>query len=47
MEAISEVLRIVKLRGALFFNAEFSAPWCVASLNRAKLLRCSAPERVT
>jgi len=31
MDALSEVLRIVKLRGALFFNAEFSAPWCVAS----------------
>ncbi len=31
MDALSEVLKIVKLRGALFFNAEFSAPWCVAS----------------
>lgn len=31
MDALSEVLKIVKLRGALFFNAEFSAPWCVAA----------------
>jgi len=31
VDALSEVLKIVKLRGALFFNAEFSAPWCVAS----------------
>jgi AraC-like DNA-binding protein len=31
MDALSEVLKIVKLKGALFFNAEFSAPWCVAS----------------
>jgi AraC-like DNA-binding protein len=31
MDALSEVLKIVKLRGALFFNAEFSAPWCLAS----------------
>ena len=31
MDAPSEVMKIVKLRGALFFNAEFSAPWCVAS----------------
>ena len=27
MDALSEVLKIVKLSGALFFNAEFSAPW--------------------
>ena len=31
MDALSEVLKIIKLRGALFFNAEFSAPWGVAS----------------
>ena len=27
MDAFSEVLSAVKLKGALFFNAEFSAPW--------------------
>ncbi len=31
MDAFSEVLSAVKLRGALFFNAEFSAPWGFAS----------------
>lgn len=31
MDAFSEVLNAVKLKGALFFNAEFSAPWCFAS----------------
>ena len=31
MDVLSEVLRAVKLRGALFFNAEFSAPWCLHS----------------
>ncbi|MBV8897899.1 MAG: cupin domain-containing protein [Acidobacteriaceae bacterium] len=31
VDALSEVLKIVKLRGALSFNAEFSAPWCLAS----------------
>ena len=31
MDVLSEVLRVVKLRGALFFNAEFSAPWCIRS----------------
>src|SRR3954470_15953571 len=31
MDVLSEVLRTVKLEGALFFNAEFSAPWCLSS----------------
>lgn len=31
MDVISEVLRVVKLEGALFFNGEFSAPWCLRS----------------
>ena len=30
MDVISEVLKIVRLEGALFFNAEFSAPWCIS-----------------
>ena len=30
MDVLSEVLRVVKLDGALFFNAEFSAPWCLS-----------------
>jgi AraC-like DNA-binding protein len=31
MDAFSEVLSAVKLKGALFFNAEFFAPWGIAS----------------
>lgn len=31
MDVLSEVLRAVKLDGAMFHNAEFSAPWCVRS----------------
>ena len=31
MDVLSEVLKAVKLSGALFFNAEFSAPWCFSS----------------
>ena len=27
MDALSEILSGVKLNGALFFSAEFSAPW--------------------
>ena len=29
MDVLSEVLKAVRLDGALFHNAEFSAPWCV------------------
>ncbi len=31
VDAISEILSGVKLNGALFFSAEFSAPWCFSS----------------
>jgi AraC-like DNA-binding protein len=29
MDALSDVLRVVKLTGGVFLNAEFTAPWCV------------------
>ncbi len=28
MDALSELLRVVKLDSAIFFNCEFSSPWC-------------------
>ena len=31
MDVLSEVLRVVRLKGALFFNGEFSAPWCLST----------------
>jgi AraC-like DNA-binding protein len=31
MDVLSEVLQAVKLDGAMFYNAEFSAPWCFRS----------------
>jgi AraC-like DNA-binding protein len=31
MDVLSEVLRAVRLEGALFFNGEFSAPWCLTT----------------
>lgn len=31
MDALSEVLRVVRLGSAVFYNARFSAPWCFAS----------------
>jgi hypothetical protein len=32
-EILSEVLKAVKLDGAMFYNAEFSSPWCARSVN--------------
>ncbi len=31
MDALSDVLRIVRLKGGVFLHAEFTAPWCVPS----------------
>jgi AraC-like DNA-binding protein len=33
MDVLSEVLKAVKLDGALFYNAEYSAPWCTRSVD--------------
>src|SRR6185503_3670462 len=29
MDALSDVLKSVRLEGAVFLNAEFTAPWCI------------------
>jgi AraC-like DNA-binding protein len=31
MDALSEVLRVVQLKSAVFFNSPFTAPWCFTS----------------
>src|SRR5262249_27639696 len=31
MDALSDVLKSVRLEGAVYLNAEFTAPWCVSS----------------
>jgi AraC-like DNA-binding protein len=31
VDALSEVLRVIRLDSAIFFNAEFSEPWCLVS----------------
>jgi AraC-like DNA-binding protein len=43
MDVLSEVLRAVKLEGALFFNAEFSAPWCISARPAAAIARYLSP----
>ena len=39
MDALSELLRVVKLSGALFFDAQCSAPWCIRSPPSSTLRR--------
>jgi AraC-like DNA-binding protein len=43
MDVLSEVLRVVRLEGALFFNAEFSAPWCISSSRSTALAPYLSP----
>ncbi len=47
MDVLSDVLRMVRLEGAFFLNAEFHEPWCVDAPRGAELarvLRPAAPE---
>jgi AraC-like DNA-binding protein len=37
MDALSDVLRVTQLTGGVFFDAEFSAPWCIAARMEAGL----------
>lgn len=42
MDALSEVLKSVRLEGALYVNAEFTAPWCL----RGKFGKASVRQRL-
>ena len=43
MDVLSEVLKVVRLEGALFFNAEFSAPWCLSSSKTSAIAHYLSP----
>lgn len=43
MDVLSEVLKVVKLQGALFYNGEFSAPWSIRAASSEGLARYFAP----
>lgn len=43
MDVLSEVLRVIRLEGALFFNAEFSTPWCIHSSGSTNITRYFSP----
>jgi AraC-like DNA-binding protein len=44
MDVLSDVLRVVRLTGAVFFTAEFSAPWALDSPNPNLLASVVMPE---
>ena len=43
MDVLSEVLRAVRLDGALFYNAEFSAPWAAHSIDARTVTSSLSP----
>ena len=44
MDVLSEVLSVVRLEGALFFNGEFSAPWCFSSSRSTTIAPYLSPD---
>ena len=45
MDILSDVLRVVRLSGAVFFTAEFSSPWALDSPHPNSSLPSSCPTR--
>jgi AraC-like DNA-binding protein len=43
VDALSEILRVVRLSGAVFFNARFTAPWCLASPEASSVMETIHP----
>jgi len=43
MDALSDVLRTVKLSGGVFLNVEFTAPWCIETPPAEGILQLLAP----
>jgi len=44
VDVLSEVLRAVRLEGAVFFNGEFSAPWCLSEPRSTAIAPYLSPE---
>lgn len=42
MDVLSDVLRVIRLNGALFLNAEFREPWCVSAARGPELAQVLA-----
>jgi hypothetical protein len=43
MDALSELLRVVKLSGAMFYQSRCSAPWCMGSPRSSAFLPYATP----
>lgn len=43
MDALSEILRVVRLSSAIFFNARFTAPWCFAAPEASSVMETLHP----
>jgi len=43
VDALSEILRVIRLDSAIFFNAEFSEPWCLCSPEARSIAPTLAP----
>src|SRR5215472_15110305 len=44
MDVLSEVLKVVQLQGALFYNAELSAPWSIRAASSCAVARYLVPD---
>lgn len=42
MDVLSDVLRVIRLNGALFLNAEFREPWCISAARGQELAQVLA-----
>jgi AraC-like DNA-binding protein len=43
VDVLSDVLRVIRLKGSLYVNAEFHEPWCVSSPSGAELASLLSP----
>jgi AraC-like DNA-binding protein len=44
VDALSDVLRLVRLTGAVFLDAQFSAPWCIATSSGVEICTRHLPQ---
>ena len=44
MDALAEILKVIKLESAIYLNAEFSEPWCIVSPGSSALAPMSMRE---
>ena len=47
MDVLSEVLKVVKLQGALYYNGEFSAPWSIRAASSHGVAQHFVPDAAT